>query len=129
MLIVALVYWWRFAVPGAPSAVKALMTNADSILVSWKPPEMPNGVINQYTVYIKEGGEEARSQKVAAYQLNYEVDGLKKKERYNFWVTASTNIGEGEPSKIVTISPGSKGQRRPTLAVDRRFLGPVLLSS
>lgn len=27
----------------------------DSILVSWKAPELPNGIVNQYTVYIQEG--------------------------------------------------------------------------
>lgn len=40
--------------------------------------------------------------------MNYEASGLKKKERYNFWVTASTNVGEGEPSKTVTIAPGTR---------------------
>ncbi len=42
-------------VPGAPSAVKALLMTPDSILVSWKAPEFPNGVVHQYTVYIQEG--------------------------------------------------------------------------
>ncbi|KAK4008603.1 hypothetical protein OUZ56_013738 [Daphnia magna] len=95
-------------VPGSPSAVKALLMTPDSILVSWKAPELPNGIVNQYTVYIQEGTEDARSQKVSASQLNYEASGLKKKERYNFWVTASTNVGEGEPSKTVTIAPGTR---------------------
>ncbi|EFX86768.1 hypothetical protein DAPPUDRAFT_127336 [Daphnia pulex] len=95
-------------VPGSPSAVKALLMTPDSILVSWKAPELPNGIVNQYTVYIQEGSEDARSQKVSPSQLNYEASGLKKKERYNFWVTASTNVGEGEASKTVTIAPGTR---------------------
>jgi hypothetical protein len=44
-----------FSVPGSPSAVKALLMTPDSILVSWKAPELPNGIVNQYTVYIQEG--------------------------------------------------------------------------
>lgn len=52
--------------------------------------------------------EDARSQKVSSTQLNYEATGLKKKERYNFWVTASTSVGEGEPSKTVTVAPGTR---------------------
>jgi hypothetical protein len=36
------------------------------------------------------------------------MSGLQRKERYEFWVTASTAIGEGKPSKSVTISPSSK---------------------
>jgi hypothetical protein len=43
------------SVPGAPSAVKALLMKSDSILVSWKAPEFPNGLVNQYTVYMQEG--------------------------------------------------------------------------
>ena len=76
------------------------------------PGQLEASGVNQYTVYIQEGTEDARSQKVASYQLNYEASGLKKKERYNFWVTASTSVGEGEQSKTVTIAPGSRGIRR-----------------
>ena len=46
--------------PEAPSAVKALVMSADSILVSWKPPEQPNGIVSQYTVYVREDSEEAK---------------------------------------------------------------------
>lgn len=44
-------------VPEAPTSVKALVMSADSILVSWLPPERPNGIITQYTVYYKEHGK------------------------------------------------------------------------
>lgn len=46
--------------PEPPSAVKALVMTGDSILVSWKPPTQPNGVVVQYTVYVKEDGDEAK---------------------------------------------------------------------
>lgn len=49
-----------FTVPEPPSAVKALVMTGDSILVSWKPPTQPNGVVVQYTVYVKEDGDEAK---------------------------------------------------------------------
>ncbi|KAG8223601.1 hypothetical protein J437_LFUL004125, partial [Ladona fulva] len=52
--------------------------------------------------------QEPKSQKVPQYQMSYEATGLKKKEHYEFWVTASTNIGEGQPSKSVTLSPSSR---------------------
>jgi hypothetical protein len=44
------------AVPGPPAGMKALALTGDSILVSWLPPEQPNGIIVQYTVYVVEGG-------------------------------------------------------------------------
>nr|CAD7456160.1 unnamed protein product [Timema tahoe] len=100
-------------VPEAPSAVKALVMSGESILVSWKPPEQPNGVVVQYTVYVREivdEGKEAepKSQKVPPFQMSYEASSLKKKERYEFWVTASTVIGEGQPSKPVSLSPSNR---------------------
>ncbi|XP_049833917.1 Down syndrome cell adhesion molecule-like protein Dscam2 isoform X6 [Schistocerca gregaria] len=100
-------------VPEAPNAVKALVMSSESILVSWKPPEQPNGIVTQYTVYVKEDSEaakeeEPKSQKVPQYQMSYEASGLKKKERYEFWVTASTIIGEGQPSKPVSLSPSPR---------------------
>ncbi|XP_044018822.1 Down syndrome cell adhesion molecule-like protein Dscam2 isoform X26 [Aphidius gifuensis] len=92
--------------PEAPIAVKALVMSAESILVSWRPPTQPNGVISQYTVYTKaDNAEEAVSQKVSPNQFTYEATSLDKQHRYEFWVTASTNIGEGERSKIATLAP------------------------
>ncbi|XP_063221339.1 cell adhesion molecule Dscam2 isoform X2 [Bacillus rossius redtenbacheri] len=100
-------------VPEAPNAVKALVMSGDSILVSWKPPEQPNGVVVQYTVYVREISDEGkelepRSQKVPPFQMSYEATDLKKEERYDFWVTASTVIGEGQPSKPVSLSPSNR---------------------
>ncbi|XP_076672503.1 Down syndrome cell adhesion molecule 1 isoform X9 [Andrena cerasifolii] len=92
--------------PEAPIAIKALVMSAESILVSWRPPSQPNGVITQYTIYTKaDNAEEPTSQKVPPNQLTHEASGLDKQHRYDFWVAASTNIGEGEASKIVALAP------------------------
>ena len=42
--------------------------------------------------------------------MSFKASNLKKKERYEFWVTASTIIGEGQPSKSVTQSPSTRGK-------------------
>lgn len=34
--------------------------SAESILVSWKPPAHPNGIVIQYTVYIREDSEDSK---------------------------------------------------------------------
>lgn len=84
--------------------------SSESILVSWRPPSQPNGVITQYTVYTKaDNAEEPTSQKVPPNQLTHEASELDKTRRYDFWVTASTNIGEGEASKIVALAPSVRG--------------------
>lgn len=109
-------------VPEAPVAIKALVMSADSILVSWKPPSEPNGIVEQYTVYVKEvgpiDGEEnsnatPKTQKIVPNMKNqnliYQAKDLDPKLKYEFWVTASTNIGEGQPSKSVIVTPSTKG--------------------
>lgn len=60
-----------FTVPEAPSAVKALVMSGDSILVSWKPPEQPNGIVSQYTVYVREDSEEAKDVSVISDLVLY----------------------------------------------------------
>ncbi|KAK9507868.1 hypothetical protein O3M35_007638 [Rhynocoris fuscipes] len=112
-------------VPDSPTAVKALAMSEESILISWKPPAQPNGIISQYTVYIKEEKEdgkfeEPKSQKLPPFQMTYEASGLNKDGKYEFWVTASTNIGEGQPSKSVTLTPSLKVPAR-IASFDSRF--------
>ena len=99
-------------IPGSPSFVKAMAMSQDSILVSWKEPEEPNGIILQYTVYIKELARSRdvapRSHKVNALQMSHQVDDLNANSRYEFWVTAHTTIGEGAASPKATLSPTAR---------------------
>jgi Down syndrome cell adhesion molecule-like protein 1 len=43
--------------------------------------------------------------------MSYEASGLKKQASYEFWVTASTNIGEGQQSKSVILAPSTRGKK------------------
>ncbi|CAH0555683.1 unnamed protein product [Brassicogethes aeneus] len=99
-------------VPEAPIAVKALVMSSDSILTSWKPPVEPNGIVEYYTVYYKQAGnddEKPHSQKIVPnlknQNLRFQAKNLDSTHKYEFWVTAATTIGEGQPSKKVTVSP------------------------
>lgn len=53
-----------FTVPEAPRAVKALVMGSDSILVSWRPPAQPNGVVTHYNVYTQAQNAEPHPNKV-----------------------------------------------------------------
>ncbi|XP_045473863.1 Down syndrome cell adhesion molecule-like protein Dscam2 isoform X49 [Harmonia axyridis] len=102
-------------VPEAPIAVKALVMSDDSILVSWKPPTEPNGIIEYYTVYYKQVGtddkDKPKSQKIVPnlknQNLSYQAKNLDGNFKYEFWVTAATTMGEGLPSKKASVSPNS----------------------
>ncbi|XP_053612861.1 cell adhesion molecule Dscam1 isoform X45 [Plodia interpunctella] len=94
-------------VPEAPRAVKALVMGPDSILVSWRPPAQPNGVVTHYNVYTQAQNAEPHPNKVPASQTSYSATDLKA-GRYDFWVTASTIIGEGQPSATASCSASDK---------------------
>ncbi|CAK1600970.1 unnamed protein product [Parnassius mnemosyne] len=94
-------------VPEAPRAVKAVVMGPDSILVSWRPPAHPNGVVTHYNVYTQAQNTEPHPNKVPASQTSYSATELKP-GRYDFWVTASTIIGEGQPSATASCSPNDK---------------------
>lgn len=98
------------SVPEPPTAVKALIVDAQKILVSWRPPAQPNGIITQYTVYYREESSDAepKSHKIPPYHMSYEASDLEQNKPFEFYVTASTNIGEGQPSKSVVAMPSDK---------------------
>nr|XP_045620714.1 Down syndrome cell adhesion molecule-like protein Dscam2 [Procambarus clarkii] len=116
-------------VPGAPPAIQALPTGRETVMVSWLPPARPNGVLTHYTLYYRplNAPQATRSMVVAAdngaalwAELSREVGALDAHARYEFWVTASTRVGEGASSAIISKTPSS------TVAARIRSFGQVV---
>lgn len=88
---------------------------ADSILISWLAPKHRNGNIQQYTVYSRESGKKGQAKNVVVRvdekgnPVTYESRGLKEDQSYDFWVSASTSVGEGEPTSVVTQKTDTRG--------------------
>lgn len=105
-------------VPDAPANVKAAAITADSILVSWLTPIHRNGLILHYTVYCREIGRKGqpKSYKVNVDELgipvNFEARGLNENKKYEFWVSAATASGEGEPTVIVSQMTNTRAPAR-----------------
>lgn len=106
-------------VPDSPANIKASALTADSILVSWLPPSQMNGMITHYTVYSKETGRKGqttRSNLVRVdengYPVTFETRNLLENQKYDFWVTASTSVGEGEPTTVVTQATNTRAPAR-----------------
>lgn len=59
---------------------------------------------------VVEGGRDEGPQKrlLNAESEQYEIQRLQEQATYQFWMTASTQIGEGEKTKIVTVPPNNK---------------------
>ncbi|XP_044594739.1 Down syndrome cell adhesion molecule-like protein Dscam2 [Cotesia glomerata] len=106
-------------VPGPPAGIKALALTAESILVSWLPPLQPNGQVSQYTIYSREAGASRHNTHTMheppsspTDTLTIELRGLTESQLYEFWVSATTGLGEGEPTTIVTQTTNSRAPAR-----------------
>lgn len=102
--------------PEPPANIKVAALTADSILVSWMPPKHKNGEIQHYTVYSREAGKkgQAKSYMVRVDEegnpLNFEARGLNENQMYEFWVSAATSVGEGEPTAVVSQITNTRGR-------------------
>ena len=104
--------------PMPPAAVKAAFASSDSIILSWLPPKSPNGIVKTYTIYRKshpknetaspttaaDAKNKAVTFTVPAHVDSFTATQLTKRQVHSFWVTASTSVGEGEASQIVSMS-------------------------
>ncbi|XP_054160426.1 cell adhesion molecule DSCAM-like [Oppia nitens] len=95
--------------PALVDTIKAFQSGPDSVVVSWKPPKQPNGVIRKYAIYRKSSNEEEVNSFTVPSHLNYhKTSNLIRGYRYNFWVTAWTSVGEGGSSTIVSVIMATK---------------------
>ncbi|KRT80459.1 Immunoglobulin, partial [Oryctes borbonicus] len=107
-------------VPGPPANIKAAALTGESILVSWLAPLKPNGKISHYTIYAREAGRVGKhisytlrvEDTLHSHGLIYEVRNLVEEKLYEFWVSATTSIGEGEPTAIVSQAAKSRAPSR-----------------
>ncbi|XP_017071038.1 Down syndrome cell adhesion molecule-like protein Dscam2 isoform X2 [Drosophila eugracilis] len=91
-------------VPEAPADIKVVSSSSQSLYISWLPPTEPNGVITKFSLYTRvvNGREELNNEKrsLPSQQAYYEAKGLHPHMEYQFWVTASTRVGEGKSSRV-----------------------------
>lgn len=69
--------------------------------------------MKQTFLRVLNGGEELNHMKrtLPSHQTTYEAKGLQQQIEYQFWVTASTKVGEGQSSKVITqILTSSRGK-------------------
>uniref|UniRef100_A0A4Y0BIQ2 Down syndrome cell adhesion molecule-like protein Dscam2 n=1 Tax=Anopheles funestus TaxID=62324 RepID=A0A4Y0BIQ2_ANOFN len=99
-------------VPSAPSALKAVPSSSTKIIISWLPPAHRNGLITGYTFYmvLVDGGRDEGTHKrsLVPYAESHETVRLQEHATYQFWLTASTKVGEGEKSEVITVPPNNK---------------------
>ncbi|CAG0920883.1 unnamed protein product [Notodromas monacha] len=111
-------------VPDPPRHVKAAPSSGSAATVAWSAPTEANGVLVGYTVmqFAATGsrrrppssspnmdGEPAeRELRLPAGVVSHELDGLDRRRRYRFCITAHTRIGQSEPACSAPVSPAPK---------------------
>lgn len=107
-------------VPGPPAAIKAAALSKDSILISWLPPEKPNGRITHYTVYAREAGRVGKHKTYMVRPdegrqsrgLTHELHSLEEHQLYEFWVSATTSMGEGDATAMINQATNERAGAR-----------------
>lgn len=93
-------------VPEAPADIKVVVSSPQSLFISWQSPTEPNGVITKFSLYTRvvNGREELNNEKrsLPSQQAYYEAKNLHPHMEYQFWVTASTRVGEGKSSRVAS---------------------------
>lgn len=109
------------SVPGQIAELKTIISSADSAIISWKDPLQKNGVITKYTVSWRELNKNHTKTAITVpktrtnvfstrYRVphsfpQYKLTGLVEGTPYEVWVTASTRLGEGPPTPVVSVLP------------------------
>ncbi|XP_011496238.1 PREDICTED: Down syndrome cell adhesion molecule-like protein Dscam2 [Ceratosolen solmsi marchali] len=122
-------------VPGSPADIKVVVSSPKALFISWLPPVEPNGVITKYNLYTRvvDGREELNHGKrtLPTGDTYFEATGLQQHVEYQFWVTASTRVGEGQNSKVAAQVPTNRVPARITSFGDQvvhPWRGSVTLS-
>lgn len=118
--------WWILViVPDAPERVKWVVSGENAVVISWLPPRRPNGLLTQYTVYIRmleQGQDKIIKNTLPAQNLHHEATGLKLHESYEAWVTASTKVGQGSSTPVVKFQPSTTGKPVLRFRIVEKFL-------
>ncbi|CAG0905603.1 unnamed protein product, partial [Darwinula stevensoni] len=90
--------------PGPVGGIKCLRSKKTAVMVSWIPPQFPNGPIRSYEVQIRRvpSGEEEFRKSASPHLTAFEVQGMKAGE-YDVWVWAANAVGGGERSPPVRV--------------------------
>ena len=81
-----------------PSNFVPLVINATAILLTWLPPQVPNGVIISYQVNYSMSGQLVTL--LLDNISNYVVSDLEEYTWYTFTISSFTRIGQGPSTSV-----------------------------
>ena len=101
--------------PSAPLNVTANNASSTSISVNWTAPSIPRGIITSYTItyYITQNGpsSSAMVDEEDGSATSTVIRDLMKYTNYTVFVQASTSVGIGDSSDVVTVVTDEDGEQ------------------
>ncbi len=94
-------------------AVSRVTNEPQTLLVSWTPPAVFNGLITNYTVYCdKASGSSTMTQEISVGPLSASMNfvGLMPFTTYHCAVTANTSAGESDLSSTAFATTDESGK-------------------
>ena len=87
---------------GAPAGITVTNISSHALLIEWSLPDIPNGVITAYTIYINYNNGTSEDERVVdGLTLNYTLDHLSPHQLVSVQMTTNTSVGEGPRSTSV----------------------------
>ena len=110
-----------FPVPSSPQNITLSAGSPTQLSASWSAPIPKNGIITGYSMYCNTSANQSYPEQVIGSNmptirsvvygttLAIMLTGLNAYTQYSCYVTASTSVGEGSPSTIVTVQTAQSG--------------------
>lgn len=90
--------------PGDAPNITAASLSSKTIVVSWKPPLIPNGVLTGYQLYVMyHNGSEMDVRYVSTQNTSFYIQNLSPDQLITVAMSAWTRVGEGPLSPNVSI--------------------------
>ena len=89
-----------FAAPSQPQSLEVVSVNSSSVTLQWRPPEILNGTIRQYSIQF----DATVINNFGNNMLMDTVEGLSPETVYTLQLRAHTGAGAGPPSSITVIT-------------------------
>ncbi|XP_071748929.1 putative receptor-type tyrosine-protein phosphatase mosPTP-1 isoform X2 [Lepeophtheirus salmonis] len=104
-------------VPSMPVNVSLRNITNSSILIHWRQPTNPNGIIIGYRLYyMHKDFTDVETVRRPQEHMQYRLSGLKPYTNYKLWLKAFTWKNEGEPSEPFTMMTDVRGPSPPTVS-------------
>uniref|UniRef100_UPI00358EEDB3 protein sidekick-2-like n=1 Tax=Myxine glutinosa TaxID=7769 RepID=UPI00358EEDB3 len=103
-------------VPGPPTMIFFPEVHPTSVLMTWQPPENPNGVVLAYRVsfWLDVSSHRAFSVvQLGADTRRFTTSDLVPESIYRFRMVARTDVGWGEPAEVVVVTTESRARPDP----------------